>query len=57
MSRKAHYIHQENEVSFSSSSTSDGFGKCEVFLTRLSVLLFLIRNSRVIESGTFIGKW
>lgn len=53
MSRKAHCEHQESEVSFSSSLTSDGLGKCEVFLTGFFGLLFLIRNSRVIESGTF----
>lgn len=53
MSRKAHCEHQESEVSFSSSLTSDGFGKCKVFLTGFFVLLFLIRKSRVIESGTF----
>lgn len=53
MSRKTHCEHQESEVSFSSYLTSDGFGECEVLLTGFFVLLFLIRNSRVIESGTF----
>jgi len=53
VSRKAHCEHQESEVLFSSCLTSDGFGKYEVFLTGFFALLFLIRISRVIESGTF----